>query len=421
MKHILILLFLSFGIQSYSQITPTNNAESKSIKVYITCGYCFEDFIKTQVTWAYFVQDQFVADVNVRINALQTGSGGFQYQFIFQGLKSLSQLQDTITFDVSSIQTDNEIREDVLHHLEMGLVRYALYLDKHDVLKVNSNDTLDHKEMGQGTNPEEDPFNAWVFNLSGQGYGSGQEITQSYNWGARASASQVKETHKVKLSVNYNESINRYKYLGTDLTYKLGSIYCNALYTKSINDHWSIGTFNNYVQSDFDNYKNAWSTSLAMEYNLFPYKESQTKQLTFSTYLGGDYNIYKQTTLYLKEREFRPVGRMNVQGEFNQDWGSFSVGLSHLALLDDWKKNNTSLNVFVDARVYKGLSLSLYGYVSLIRNQINLPLNEASIDEVLLQQQVLATNYSYYSSLSLNYRFGSIYNNVVNTRFQNEF
>jgi hypothetical protein len=188
-----------------------------------------------------------------------------------------------------------------------------------------------------------------------------------------------------------------------------------------MSDHWSIGTFNNYVQSDFDNYKSAWSSSLAVEYNLFPYKESQTKQLTFSTYLGGDYNIYKQTTLYLKDKEFRPVGRANLQGEFNQDWGSISIGLSHLALLDDWKKNNTSLNLYVDARIYKGLSLSLYGYVALIRNQINLPLNDASIDEVLLQQQVLATNYSYYSSVSLNYRFGSIYNNVVNTRFQNEF
>jgi hypothetical protein len=182
-----------------------------------------------------------------------------------------------------------------------------------------------------------------------------------------------------------------------------------------------LGTFNSYAQSDFDNYKNAFSSNVALEYNIFPYKDSQTKQLTFSTYLGGDYNIYNQQTLYLKEREFRPVGRMNVQGDFNQDWGSVSIGLSHLALLDDWKKNNTSLNVYVDARIYKGLSLSLYGYVALIRNQINLPLNDASIDEVLLQQQVLATNYSYYSSLSLNYRFGSIYNNVVNTRFQNEF
>lgn len=420
MKYFLLSLFLSLSLFGFAQAEPLPT-ESKSIKVYITCGYCYEDFIKTQVTWAYFVQDQFVADVNVRINALQTGSGGQQYQFIFQGLKRLAQLSDTITFDVSSIQTENEIRQEVLHHLELGLVRYSLYLDRHDVLKVASSDSSDRKEMGQGANPQEDPFNAWVFNLSANGYSSGQEITQSYNWGTRASASQIKETHKIRLSVNYNKNINRYKYMGSDLTYRLGSLNCNALFTKSISDHWSWGTYHYYVQSDYDNYKSAINSNLAVEYNLFPYKDSQTKQLTFSTYLGGAYNIYKQTTLYLKDKEFRPTGSANVQANFNQDWGSVSIGLSHQALLDDWKKNNTSLNMYVDARIYKGLSISLYSYIALIRNQINLPLNDASIDEVLLQQQVLATNYSFYSSVSLNYRFGSIYNNVVNTRFQNEF
>jgi hypothetical protein len=95
--------------------------------------------------------------------------------------------------------------------------------------------------------------------------------------------------------------------------------------------------------------------------------------------------------------------------------------LSHVALLNEWKLNNTNINANIDARIYKGFSISLYASASLIRNQINLPLNGASMDEVLLQQQVLATNYSYYSSISFNYRFGSIYNNVVNTRFQNEF
>lgn len=411
---------MSSFLFGFAQTEPIPK-ESTSIKVYITCGYCHEDFIKTQVTWAYFVQDQFVADVNVRINALQTGSGGQQYQFIFQGLKRLAQLSDTITFDVSSIQTENEIRQEVLHHLELGLVRYSLYLDRHDVLKVTSSDSSDRKEMGQGANPQEDPFNAWVFNLSANGYSSGQEITQSYSWSARASASQVKETHKLKFSVNYNKNINHYKYMGSEFTYKLGSFNSSALYTHSISDHWSLGIFNYYKQSDYDNYQNAWSSSAAIEYNLFPYKESQTKQLTFSTYFGGDYNVYKQTTLYRKDKEIRPTGRANIQGDFNQDWGSVSIGLSHQALLDDWKKNNTSLNMYVEARIYKGLSISLYSYIALIRNQINLPLNDASIDEVLLQQQVLATNYSFYSSISLNYRFGSIYNNVVNTRFQNEF
>ncbi len=404
----------------------TNRKDAKSLQVYISCGSsgyldCQTTYLKTKITWAYFVQDQFVADVNVRINALNTGSGGQQYQMIFEGLKSLEGLRDTVEFEVIFNSTENEIREEIRHHVELGLIRYALYLDKHAVLNVHSSDSTDHTEMGEGTNPEEDPFHAWVYNLSAQSYSNGQEVSQFLHWGTRASASQVTEKQKFLVSVNYNKSVNHYKYQGVESTYKLGSVDCYALATFSINNHWSWGTYHNYVHSDFDNYKSAFSSNIALEYNIFPYKNSQTKQLTFSAYAGGDYNIYKQKTIYLKNEEFRPVGQIRCQGYFNQSWGSVSFGFRNLALLNELKKNNTSVNTNIDARIYKGFSISLYASASLIRNQINLPLNGATMDEVLLQQQVLATNYSYYSSLSLNYRFGSIYNNVVNTRFQNEF
>jgi hypothetical protein len=400
--------------------------DAKSLQVYISCGSsgyldCQTTYLKTKITWAYFVQDQFVADVNVRMNALTTGSGGQQYQMIFEGLKSLQGLKDTVEFEVIFNSTENEIREEIRHHVELGLIRYALYLDKHAVLNVHSSDSSDHTEMGEGTNPDEDPFHAWVYNLSAQSYSNGQEVTQFLHWGTRASASQVTEKQKFMFSVNYNKSINHYNYQGVESTYKLGSIYSSALATFSLNNHWSWGTFNSYIHSDYDNYKSAYSANLAVEYNIFPYKNSQTKQLTFSTYLGGDYNFYKQKTIYFKDREFRPIGQFRCQGYFNQSWGSVSFGLSHVALLNEWKLNNTNINANIDARIYKGFSISLYASASLIRNQINLPLNGASMDEVLLQQQVLATNYSYYSSISFNYRFGSIYNNVVNTRFQNEF
>jgi hypothetical protein len=52
-----------------------------------------------------------------------------------------------------------------------------------------------------------------------------------------------------------------------------------------------------------------------------------------------------------------------------------------------------------------------------IHDQINLRLNGASTDEVLLAQKEQKTNYTLYSYIGLSYRFGSIYNNVVNPRF----
>jgi hypothetical protein len=42
---------------------------------------------------------------------------------------------------------------------------------------------------------------------------------------------------------------------------------------------------------------------------------------------------------------------------------------------------------------------------------------DASEEEVLLQLRQLATSYSYYVSFGISYRFGSPFNNVVNTRF----
>jgi hypothetical protein len=42
-------------------------------------------------------------------------------------------------------------------------------------------------------------------------------------------------------------------------------------------------------------------------------------------------------------------------------------------------------------------------------------------EEVLLRLQQLATGYSYFMHFGVNYRFGSIFNNVVNPRFQNFF
>jgi len=175
-----------------------------------------------------------------------------------------------------------------------------------------------------------------------------------------------------------------------------------------------------YAHNDYENIENSFSHNVAFEYNIFDFKESQTKQLTISTYLGSQYNHYQDTTIFLETKEWRPSGQLNINGAFNQTWGSFGIGVNTQFFLDNVAQNTTNINLELNARIYKGLSINFYGYYSLIRNQIYLPKQDASLNEVLLQQQAVATNYSYYYSVGLNYRFGSIFNNVVNTRFDNE-
>jgi hypothetical protein len=80
----------------------------------------------------------------------------------------------------------------------------------------------------------------------------------------------------------------------------------------------------------------------------------------------------------------------------------------------------TRLGVFgeADVRLFRGFSFNVFGRYERIRDQISLRKGGASTEEVLLRVQQLATGYSYFVNLNLSYRFGSIFNNIVNPRFE---
>jgi hypothetical protein len=68
-------------------------------------------------------------------------------------------------------------------------------------------------------------------------------------------------------------------------------------------------------------------------------------------------------------------------------------------------------------RIFKGFSFNVNGNYEIIRNQVNLPAGDVSLEELLLQQQQLQSGFNYFVSVGLSYSFGSIYNTVVNPRF----
>jgi len=70
-----------------------------------------------------------------------------------------------------------------------------------------------------------------------------------------------------------------------------------------------------------------------------------------------------------------------------------------------------------DIRVTRGLSIEIGGSLEFIHDQINLPKGDADLEEVLLRRRQLETNYEAGISFGFRYRFGSVFNNVVNPRF----
>jgi hypothetical protein len=401
-------------------IAACSHAQSDSttsMKVYVNCQWCYQDYLRTQITWVNFVQDQFVSDVDLMVTGLGTGGGGTEYQLVFNGKKAMTGMNDTIKFSVNAIQTDNEQREILARKVKLGLVRYAACSATGDCLIIDSNNQQDSLDVGIGSNPQEDPWNAWVFRLSANAYANAQKVFQSGNGGASFRAEQVKETHKFSLSARANYSEQRYNYSGINSTYILRSQSADAYYVHSLNDHWSAGGFAYAERSDFSNYDLFQAVSGAVEYDIVPYKEAQTRIITLSYRAGYYFYDFQEETIFNKTKDAIPFHSLNTSASFTKDWGDFSAGFEAATFLNDFDKNHLNFWMSNSVRIFKGLSLNSYVSFNVQRDQVNIRLNGASEEEVLLQQQELLSNYDFYAYMSLSYRFGSIYNNVVNPRF----
>lgn len=149
----------------------------------------------------------------------------------------------------------------------------------------------------------------------------------------------------------------------------------------------------------------------------FPYKEAQTKLITVGYNVGGVYYNFKDTTIFNETSMLIPTHSLNVGASFTQTWGSLEAGSFAASFLTDFNKYRYGAWLSTDVRLFKGLSISGYLSYNVIRDQINIRKGGASEEEVLLQQQELQTNYNFYTYFGISYRFGSIYNNVVNPRF----
>ncbi len=87
--------------------------------------------------------------------------------------------------------------------------------------------------------------------------------------------------------------------------------------------------------------------------------------------------------------------------------------------LNEFSKNRIGIQLGSDIRLFKGLSFRLHGGYSQKRDQISIAKETSSKEDILLRKTEMASDYSFWVNFGLSYTFGSIYNNVVNPRFDN--
>ena len=405
-----ITLIISFCLFYYSS-AQVDTAEQ--LKIFLDCNVCDHTFLKQNLGNVQFVRDQDLSDVHLFFVTQRNGSGGRSFDVDFIGKGGFETINYQLSFSTDANMTRDDVRKRVLENLKLGLVRFWIAKGTISEVTVNVPTPENEDEMVK----EKDPWNYWVFSVGANGYFNGQESNKSSNLGFNLSARRVTDKNKFSFRLNFNENKSTFTFDGDDIVAINNSKSIRVSDVISINDHWSYGVFGNLGTSTYSNYDLYWRLRPAIEYNFFKYSESAKKQLILSYRNGLYFNDYIERSVFGEDDELLFQHSFLLGGSLRQEWGNINGEASFNQFLHDTSLKSFGFYLGANVRVFKGFNFNVGGNYRITRDQINLPAGDVSLEELLLQQQQLQSGYNYYVSLGFSYQFGSIYNSIVNPRF----
>lgn len=386
-----------------------------AVKIFLDCRDCDMNYTRQEIPYINYVRDVREAEVYILVTDQNTGSGGEQFTFVFHGQGKFQGMDDTLTYTTSADQTNTIEREKRTNMLKMGLMRYVAKTPLFDEIEINHAANLEAQEVV-------DNWNNWVFSISTEPRFDSEETNKELF--LRNSINISKVTPDVKLEIEMDHFYNREKFIedaGTEdetvNVYKTSDLIIENLFVKSLSEHWSAGLRWDIGSSTRENYNLATNILPSVEYDIFPYSEATHRQLRILYGAGMQVNNYIDTTVFNKVKENLFLQRLNVAFEVRKKWGSIAVMLVGSNYFHDFSKNRVQLNSSLNIRIFKGLSVEIEGGVAHINDQLNLKKGGITEAERLLRLRELATKYRIEGGIELTYTFGSIYNNVVNPRF----
>jgi hypothetical protein len=403
MKQLLLTILINvFLIKAYSQ--------TDKIKVFLSCN-CDDSYIKQNTLLLDYVRDRTQSDIEVFVFDISNASGGRNFTFEYKGKNDFQNKENKISTNITQNLTFNEAREVLLKTYKMGMVHFLQNTVFQNQVDVSFNDQMDiPQEMSF------DQWKNWVFEISGSFNFENEESINEEEYNVGFDIDRVTEMWRVRSYFRQRRAVKFFSGDEENFTSERNSTYFSGSLVKSISDHFSTGIFGSYQKDTFRNYKSFFNFSPALEYNFIPYNEVLTREITLAYKLGYNFYEYLEETLYgfLDQKMFNQSLTLNLR--FREKWGSIYSYMVASQFLDQPDQNRLTLNNNINLRIVRGLSLRISGSFQLIRDQINLPKGEASIEDLLLRQRQISTNYQNRISMGLSYTFGSIFNNIVNTR-----
>lgn len=411
-----VVLLAAWAALPRNALAQDAPADLSSLRVYLDCGPCDFDHLRREVPVVDYVRDQADADVHVLVTLEETGAGGDEYTFHYMGLRDLAGRADTLRFVTQQIQTEDEIRDGYTRTFGLGLVRYLAYSARGDDVELDFPDLEDR--LGAAT-LQEDPWNLWVFRAAIGGEIEGEQRTRAASFDGSFSASRTAEDFKIDMSFRGEYEEDEFELnSGQTVVSSAHEVEGELVAVWSLGPHWSWGGLGAVGSETQVNQSLSVRIAPALEYSLYPYAESTRRQITALYRVGLAAFRYEEITLFDRTEETRLEQSLELSADFRQPWGDLVVSLEGSNFLDDFREHRLDLFTNLEIRLYRGLNLDIRGSVARVKNQIYVPREDATDEEVFLRRRELGTDFEYSMEVGLSFTFGSVFNNVVNPRLR---
>lgn len=401
---------------------PPNDAP-QLLDVFLDCHLilsCDTDHFRREITFVNWTRVREDAHVHLILTYTPSGAGN-EYQFDNIGIGRFEGDDSSLSWISSNVNTREEIIEAITRTMALGFVPYAQKLGLAEQLRVEFEppDAIQSaRQVSNALSPEDDPWDFWVFRLNARADLNGQDKRKVHNLNGTFTANRV--TAEYKLEFTFNGSSNKTENQlssGTWVTSDRESWGATGVAVKSLTDHWSLGSQFGASSSSLANRRVGYRAAPALEWNFFPYSESTRKQLIFMYQPGIAWVDWWEQTIYEQNSEWVFDHRFRTDLNFRQPWGNGGTSFQAASLLNDFSKWELTFSGTVNIRLFRGFSFNLGGDYSVIRNQIGIRRRNLTDEEILTARRQLETGSSYRLNFGITFDFGSVFNNVVNTRF----
>ena len=392
---------------------PLDAQTAAPLRVYFDCTtQCYFDYIRTELTYVDWMRDRADADVHVIVSDIDAGAGQ-EYSLRFIGTGRLADREHTLTYFVEPNTAQSETRAGLTERLALGLVPYLIDRPAADRLRVE----FDADGAPTVASSQDDPWNAWVFEISAGMQGEGEESYSEAEVETNFSAYRITDDWKVSIGLDNEYSEETFELDSTEVRSIRKNWGSRALAVRSISPHLSAGLLGSIRSDSYENLELTYGVAPAIEYNLFPYSQFTERQAILLYTIGVNHVDYDELTIFDKLEETLYRHTLTAAVSATQPWGELNLSAEALQYLHDLSERRIVVSGGVELQLLRGFELDVGANFAWIGNQRSLPIRELSDEEVLLRDRLTATDFSYSARIGLSYSFGSRTNRVVNPRF----